>query len=105
MTRSLLHATVARLTGESLATIQQLGFRLNRRDRPDRPDGDSPLVVMDCPFCGATVVLAWDCNDDLPEYADCRRCETVFSYSTHEIRETDLSDVSVPAPRTYAPAA
>ena len=105
MTRSLLHATVARLTGESLATIQHIGFELDRHDRPDQPDADDPLAVIDCPCCGGTVVLAWNRSDELPEFADCRRCETVFSYATHEIYETDLLDVQVHEPRTMTPAA
>jgi hypothetical protein len=105
MTRSLLHATVARLTGESLATIQHIGFGLKRRARPDQPDADDPLAVIDCPCCGGTVVLAWNRTDELAEFAECRRCETVFPYSPHEVYESDLLDVQVQAPRTFAAAA
>jgi hypothetical protein len=105
MTRSLLLATVARLTGESLATVQRIGFGLKRQARLDEPDADDPLAVIDCPCCGGTVVLAWNRTDELPEFADCRRCETVFPYSPHEVYETDLVDVPVLAPRSYASAA
>jgi hypothetical protein len=105
MTRSLLHATVARLTGESLATIQRIGFELDRQDRHNDPDADDPLAVIDCPCCGGTVVLAWNRTDELTEFADCRRCETVFPYSPDEVYETDLLDVQVQAPREFAAAA
>jgi hypothetical protein len=105
MTSSSLHSTIARITGETLATVQRLGFRLKRSARQDRPDADDPLAVIDCPCCGGTVVLAWNRRDDLPEFADCRRCETVFPYSPHEVYESDLNDVQVRAPRCLAPAA
>ena len=105
MSRLSLHAAVARATGESLATVERLGFQHKCCAQPDRPDADDPLAVIDCPFCGGTVVLAWDSGDDLPEFADCRRCETVFSYAAHEIYETDLCAVPVHEPRTMTPAA
>jgi ribosomal protein S27AE len=105
MTRSLLHTTVARLTGESLATIQRIGFGLDRRGRPADPDADDPLAVLDCPFCGATVILAWDNGDDLPEFADCRRCGTAFSYAAHEVYDADLNDIAAQPPLACAHAA
>ena len=51
------------------------------------------------------MVLAWNRTDELPEFADCRRCETVFPYSPEEVYESDLLDVQVQAPRTFASAA
>ena len=105
MTASLLHSAVARVTGETLATIQRLGFRLKRRAVSDHLDSDDPVAVIDCPCCGGTVVVAWNRTDELPEFADCRRCETVFPYSPHEVYESDLIDVPVAMPRTFASAA
>ena len=105
MTRSSLLASVARVTGESLATVQRLGFRLQRRTRRHDLQSDDPLAIVDCPCCGGTVVLAWNRIDELPAFADCRRCDTVFPYSAHEVYESDLDAVSVETPRAYAPAA
>ena len=105
MSRISLYSALALVTGESLATIERLGFEHKHRAEPDRPDADDPLAVVDCPCCGGTVVLAWNRSDDLPEFADCGRCETVFPYSDDEVYETDLLDVQVQAPRTFAAAA
>jgi hypothetical protein len=105
MITTSLHATIARVTGDTLATINRLGFSHKRRSQPELPDRDDPLAVVDCPCCGGTVVLAWNRTDDLPEFADCRRCETVFPYSESEVYEADLLDVQVQAPRALAPAA
>ena len=104
MTRSLLHATIARVTGETLATVERLGFRLKRRARPDKST-DDPVAAIDCPCCGGTVVLAWNRKDELPEFADCRRCETIFPYADSEFYETDLLNVTVPEPLPCARAA
>jgi hypothetical protein len=100
-----LHAAIARITGDSLATIKRLGFVQKRRRLSASPDTDDPLAVIDCPCCGGTVVLAWNRTDPLPEFADCRRCETVFPYSDTEVYEADLEAVPLPTSRTYAPAA
>lgn len=105
MTPALLLATVARVTGDSFATLERLGFRHKTRTRPDEPTKDDPLAVIDCPCCGGTVVLAWNRTDDLPEFAECRRCETVFPYAEREVYETDLFDVTVPEPHAYRSAA
>ena len=105
MTSTLLHAAVARVTGETLATVERLGFRHKRRAQSDKPVIDDPLAVIDCPCCGGTVVLAWNRIDDLPDFADCRRCETAFPYSEREVYEIDLLDVSIPEPFAYLPAA
>jgi hypothetical protein len=105
MTHSLLHSTIARLTGDPVATIQRIGFCLKHRTSSDQPDADDPVAVIDCPCCGATVVVGWNRTDPLPEFAECRRCETVIPYSESEIYETDLFDVPVHATRALAPAA
>src|SRR5437868_15288524 len=105
MFHSSLHSAISHITGDSVATIKRLGFRLNRRSHVETPVADDPLAVVDCPCCGGTVVVAWNRKDPLDEFADCRRCETVFPYSSDEVYEQDLMDVPVPEPRAYARAA
>lgn len=105
LTRALFLSAVARATGETPETIDRMGFGHKRRSRPDQPTHDDPIAAIDCPCCGGTVVLAWNRKDDLPEFADCRRCETVFPYAAGEVYETDLLDVPVPEPLEYLPAA
>lgn len=105
MTPIILNSTISRITGESVATIERLGFRHKRRTQPDQPTRDDPLSVVDCPCCGGTVVVAWNRQDPLDEFADCRRCETVFPYSSDEVYEQNLLDVPVSEPLAYAPAA
>jgi len=96
---------VARTTGDTLATIERLGFREKRRSRPDHPTQEDPLAVIDCPCCGGTVVVAWNRQDELPELAECRRCETEFPYADREVYEIDLLDVAISEPLAYLPAA
>ena len=105
MTRALFLSAVALATGETLATIQRLGFRHKRRARADEPTRDDPVTVIDCPCCGGTVVVAWNRSAPLPELADCRRCETLFPYSEREVYEADLLDVAIAEPLEYIPAA
>lgn len=105
MIRSLLHAAVARATGETLATVKRLGFHFNRRARPDKPTTDDPLAAIDCPCCGGSVVVAWNRREDLPEFADCRTCDIAVPYSPSEVYEISLDDVAVPTPRALAVAA
>src|ERR1700759_2814701 len=105
MLASSLHAAIARLTGDPVATIQRIGFCLKNRTSPDLPDADHPVAVIDCPCCGATVVVGWNGTDPLSELAEGRRCETVIPYSESEVYEADLFDVPVQAPRGLAPAA
>ena len=101
MTHSRLISTIAAATGESFRTLARFGFR--KKASRNKPEGD-PLAVIDCPCCGGTVVLAWDRSDDLPEFADCQRCETVFPYADDEVYGAGLLDVVGSEPRTYAPA-
>lgn len=105
MTRALFLSAVAFATCETPKTIERIGFRHKHCRRPDEPTRDDPLAVIDCPCCGGTVVLAWNRTDDLPDFADCRRCETVFPYSEREVYEIDLFDVTISEPLGYVPAA
>ena len=104
MPHFLLLSAIAMATGETLRTVERMGFRHASRMRRDQPIKDDPVAVIDCPCCGGAVVLAWERTDELPEFADCRRCETVFPYFDSEIYETDLLAVPVLEPRTYAPS-
>ena len=106
MTRTCLHAAVAQATGESLAHHQP--HRVFRR----RPligmiirEASDPLKVVDCPCCGGTVVLTWSRFDKLPEFAECRRCETIVDYHPWEIYTMRLESIETPRDRTYVPAA
>jgi len=103
MTHSHLLFAVALATGETFRTVERLGFR--HEQRREEPITNDHVAAIDCPCCGGTVVVAWNPSDDLPEFADCRRCETVVPFSDDEVYEINLLDVAVSEPRTYAPAA
>lgn len=103
MSRILLLSAIAIATGETLRTVERIGFRHTFRARREQRIKDDPVAVIDCPCCGGTVVLAWKRTVELPEFADCRRCETVFPFTDSEVYETDLLAVPILEPRTYAP--
>jgi len=105
MTRSRLHAAVAQATGESLGTINRIGFSEENHCGHNHSEFSDPLKVVDCPCCGGTVVLAWSRFDKLPEFAECRRCETIVDYHPWEIYQLQLESIEPAAPRTYVPAA
>lgn len=105
MTRSRLHAAVAQATGESLGTINRIGFSEDSDHRHDLFEVSDPLNVVDCPCCGGTVVLTWNRFDKLPEFAECRRCETIVDYHPWEIYTMRLENIETPRTRTYVPAA
>jgi len=104
MTRSRLHIAVAQATGESLGTINRIGFTQDVVQRHDH-EGNDPLKVVDCPCCGGTIVLTWSRFDKLPEFAECRRCETIVDYHPWEIYTMHLESIEVPSDRAYVPAA
>lgn len=101
MTQQELDCAVAEVTGESLATIQDRGFSL---DPTTGQDDDEPVFVILCPFCGAKAILAGNA-DELPEYAECGRCDTVFDYSDDEIETAWLNDLSIAPQRCFEYAA
>lgn len=105
MTRSQLHAAVAQATGESLGTINRIGFTQDVVLRHDHSERSDPLKVVDCPCCGGTIVLTWSRFDKLPEFAECRRCETIVDYHPWEIYTMRLESIETPCIRTYIPAA
>jgi hypothetical protein len=105
MKRSQLHAAVAHATGESLGTIKRIGFCDAADHRHDHSESSDPLKVVDCPCCGGTIVLTWSRFDKLPEFAECRRCETIVDYHPWEIYTMRLESIETPRARSYVPAA
>lgn len=105
MSRSRLHAAVARVTGDALTTINRLGFNLDLGADKPRPIHDDPLTMLDCPCCGNPIVLASDNKTPLPRFAECTRCDSVVSYSARETYQTDIDDVTIPPEREFMPAA
>jgi hypothetical protein len=105
MTRSRLHAAVAQATGESLRTINRIGFSEEADRGHDHSEASDPLKVVDCPCCGGAVVLTWCRFDRLPEFAECRRCETIVDYHPWEVYQLRLESIEPPTARTYVPAA
>ena len=105
MTRSQMNAAVVEATGESLSTVRGMGFSLDRQRKPRRSPQSEALPVIDCPGCGGVVVLAWSSAEELPEFAECRRCETAFGYYDREVYDASLDDITVAEHRTYLPAA
>ena len=105
MKRSRLHAAVAQATGESLGTINRIGFSEEAPCGHDHSESSDALKVVDCPCCGGTVVLTWSRFDNLPEFAECRRCETIVDYHPWEIYLMHLESIELANPRSYVPAA
>ena len=100
-----IHAAVARATGDSLRSINRIGFSHMPDHVRDEVSPGDPLTVIDCPCCGGTVVLSWDRAEALPEFADCRRCETIIDYHPWEVYRMRLDDIEIPMTRSYVPAA
>ena len=100
-----IHTAVARVTGDSLRSINRFGFsHMSDRVRDEVSPGE-PLTAIDCPCCGGTVVLSWDRADPLSEFVECRRCETIIDYHPWEVYRIRLDDIEIPTTRSYVPAA
>jgi hypothetical protein len=80
MTPSELDRAVARATGESRHTIQAQGFSL----LAPLP-ADDPQYCLACPGCGGDVVLTRGDELELPELAECGRCDVAYPYEHAEI--------------------
>ena len=82
MSRHRLHAQIARVTGESLRTIRSQGFSLLTLavPIPDRP----ARLCLACPGCGSDVPLSAD-EGELPEWAECARCDIAYPYDDEEV--------------------
>lgn len=102
MTQSELDCAVAKATGEPVSVIESRGFGL---DRPSKhPIDDEPVLAVSCPFCGTAAILA-NTPKELPEDAECGRCETVFPYDDDEIYSISVDDLVIPFERVFLPAA
>lgn len=79
-----LDHAVARATGETLATIRQIGFH----ELPDRPAGDlAPedlALAVACPFCRRDTPLEAGAGV-LPALGACDRCDVFFDYLPEEV--------------------
>ncbi len=86
MTTSTLHRSVARQTGESLSTVRAIGFQ----PLEDLPLDDEPThLALDCPCCGAQVPLTEHGLANLPEFAECYRCDAAYGYEYSEVYKYD----------------
>ena len=83
MTQAQLDRSVARRTGESLATIRHLGFHAQGGPPEDLEPEDLHLAV-DCPFCGKSTPLPSSLGG-LPPLAECDRCDVDFDYAPAEV--------------------
>lgn len=97
MTTKQVCAAVSRATGESLETIRHRGFSIKRLPDPDVDSGGGEVrLALDCPFCGALVVLSHDGPAGLPVVAECDRCDTMFGYDCAEVYVVNLATVELP---------
>ena len=93
MTQTQLNRAVAKVTNENVRTIRSLGFEL----APDLDSGDSDsdqqCLWMDCPICRKPVLLSCQSAEELPEFAECLGCDTIFDFEQDEIYQTELDEV------------
>jgi hypothetical protein len=82
MSRNRLQSLVARATGESHHTIRQRGFSLLRLEVPLAPP--EPRLCLSCPGCGAEVPLMSE-GGQLPEWAECDRCDIAYPFEEREV--------------------
>ena len=83
MTQSELCRAVSNVTGETCGTIRARGFSLVELE-PDVPERPQELS-LECPGCGAEVSLAGR-YDQLPELAECVRCDAAFPFAISELQ-------------------
>ncbi|MEK6259904.1 MAG: hypothetical protein AABP62_14890 [Planctomycetota bacterium] len=82
MSRHRLHTQIARATGESLRTIRSQGFSLLTLAVPTL---DPPArLCLACPGCGMDVSLSDD-EGELPEWAECAKCDIAYPYADEEV--------------------
>ena len=84
MTRRRLHEQVATATGESIDTVRRIGFQL-LTGSVERNDEESDWLWIECSGCKRNLLLSSTGFDDLPEFADCERCDAVFDYQFDEL--------------------
>ncbi len=89
MTQAQLDRTVARRTGEALATIRRLGFHAQAGPPADLEPEDLHLAVA-CPFCGRGAALPAG-PGGVPGLAECGRCDVEFDYDPAEVYAAGLA--------------
>jgi hypothetical protein len=84
MTRTKLNRQVARITGEPIGNIKNLGFSLLRPSSESMEPEDIQLVVG-CPFCRRPVPYPGTAAAGSEPMAECERCDVYFGFDTHEV--------------------
>lgn len=84
MTQSQLNHAVAATTGESLHTIEHLGFGLLAPRVRDLEPEDLCLV-LDCPFCRQPVAYPGAAQSGAPALAECDHCDVFFDFDPDEV--------------------
>jgi hypothetical protein len=85
MIRSEIERAVSRATGESRRTIRAYGFNLISEERESF---DDPLLVLDCPGCGAPLDAA-NVSTGVLKFVECPRCDAVYPFTADEIYVAD----------------
>lgn len=81
-----LTAAVAQSTGESRSTIRHRGFSRCRILSSVRRPNTSLAVGLICPGCGDELPLLQQPGDELPELAECDRCDACYPYDDEELQ-------------------
>jgi hypothetical protein len=84
MTQAQLDIAVAQVLGESVRTVHDIGFSLVK-SRQDDPEPDELRLVVDCPFCRATVPYPGCSADDSPAMGECDNCDVEFPFEAEEV--------------------
>jgi hypothetical protein len=84
MTQSQLDRSVADRIGESLRTIQRLGFQ---PDSTDTLEPEEIRLVLDCPFCGRAVPYPGRVRDGSSALAECLSpsCDVYFDFAESDV--------------------
>ena len=93
MKQSELNHAVADATNETVSTIKSMGFSL--ADESTESDvADQQILVLDCPFCGTTVLLSANGPEELPELAECPNCDVVYDYADDEVYVVEIKQIA-----------
>lgn len=93
--KNSLVAAVARTTGESCSTIRQRGFT-RLRVHPQHSQHGSLAIGLICPGCGEPLPLLQQPGDELPELAECLRCDAFYPYDNDELQVLDAIPLPLP---------
>jgi hypothetical protein len=89
MTQDQLDRSVARITGDSLATVKRLGFVILSPRSRNLARGELHLV-LDCPYCGRPVRYPGPARDGTLLLAECARCDVEFDFELGEVYASRL---------------